>query len=230
MTEAQPPPKGRLGRPLGMEYMSAALPLRQEVALRVDLGNRIEAMALSVVEEAAFVHFDAADGKWSGIGSEARPSLLWAGERGLRRRGTSSSTRDPMIVVFVAGIILGSLDAYIVGSVLVGAYWVLGGAGVAGLFWLRFGGTYESDIVSVMVFRPGHSTGPIPPAVTVVYSAGRIQSNIQATLRVPAVVNAPLRLAREVGSFAREFQRRVNAELSPTTRAGPRSSPPPRAV
>ncbi|HTT45467.1 MAG TPA: hypothetical protein VMH38_05570, partial [Thermoplasmata archaeon] len=131
-------------------------------------------------------------------------------ERGLRRRGVTSSTAVvPIIAVFVAGSILGGLDAYIVGSPLVGVFWVLGAAATSGIFWLRYGGTYDSDLVLLTVSTSALSSGTNSDGVSVVVWAGRVRSQIHSDVRVPAIVDGPLKLAREVGSLVREFQRRV---------------------
>lgn len=177
--------------------------------MTVDPGNRAEDVARAIAEKAAFRPIDPVGFHPLGVRTGFRASWVWVGERGLRRRGTSSTTRLPMAVVFGAGILLGAVDAYIAGSVVVGAYWALGGAAVAGIFWLRYGGTYESELLSVEIARPVDSGASSSTAVSVAFAAGRIRCQIRAGLREPSAVSAPLRLAREVGSLSREFRKEV---------------------
>lgn len=145
-------------------------------------------------------------------GTFPRGSRVWVGERGLRRRGITASTAIvPIIAVFVAGSILGGLDAYIVGSPVVGILWVLGAAVTAGIFWLVYGGTYDSDFVLVTI-----SGGDVDPdvagaPVSAVFWAARVRSQIRADLRVPSVVSGPIKLAAEVGILVRRFQRKVTS-------------------
>jgi len=211
--------KGRIAGRIDLDYLPG-FPLRQEVALPFDPGSQVEAVTRAVVEEAGYSFYGASDARPPPDGTVSRSSVSWTGERGLRRRGTSASTRIPMAVVFVGGIVLGAVDAYITNSLLVGAYWVLGGAGVAGLFWLRYGGDYDSDLIQVTVARSAAGPPPTPRPVSVVISAARIQSQIRASVRVPAMVTGPLRLAREIGSMGREIQRRLylgGASTRPTS-------------
>jgi hypothetical protein len=175
----------------------------------------MEAVARSVLSEAGFELRE-------GVPSTGLPpgARVWVGERGLRRKGITASTAVvPIIVVFVAGSILGGLDAYIVGSPLVGVGWVLGAAAISGLFWLVYGGTYDSDVV--MLTSAATEPGPASPAgsVSAVLWAARIRSQIRADLRVPTVVSGPLKLAGEVGALARKLERKLSASAGDTSGA-----------
>jgi len=197
-------------------------PFRQEIRVPADVAARAEAAARAVLQAAGFELVP-----WSGPeetpGARAlEETRVWVGERGLRRRGVTASTAVvPIIAVFVAGAILGGLDAYIVGSPLVGILWVLGAAALSGIFWLRYGGTYDSDFVMLTLPKPRPSSGPAPGAVSVVFWAARVRSQIRSDLRVPTVVSGPLKLASEVGTLVREFQRRVAAPPAERIAAAP---------
>ena len=177
-------------------------------------------MTPSILEDAGFTPFPS-----SGLDrilgtSKDRYSLAWVGERGVRRRGMTSSTAVvPIAVVFVAGAILGGLDAYILGSPLVGVLWVLGAAATSGIFWLRFGGTYDSDLILLTV---SHRTSGDPGGAgwaSVVLWGARVRSHIQADLRLPEVVSGPIKLASEIGSLSREIRRRLVTTESGATGA-----------
>ena len=120
----------------------------------------------------------------------------------------------PIITVFLAGCVLGGLDAYIAGSLLVGVLWALGAAGVSGAFWLRYGRIYGSDLAMVTVSSLPASAPSGPGSSTVVFWAARVRSQIHSGVRIPTIVSGPLRLAREVGALSREFQRRMQEPAS----------------
>lgn len=182
-------------------------PFRQEVRLTHDPGVRVESTARAILQEAGF---DLVERPGS-VGASAPAMGIWVGERGLRRKGITSSTAVfPIIAVFVAGSILGGLDAYIVGSPVVGVFWVLGAAATSAIFWLRYGGTYDSDLVLLTVQHPSTKVGSPPLSASAVFWAARVRSQIHADLRIPSVVSGPLKLAAEVGSISREFERRIS--------------------
>jgi len=185
-------------------------PFRQEV--RVPAGARplAESTARAVLGEVGFelvalpTETTASGGGPPGLGS------VWVGERGLRRRGvTSSAAVVPIIAVFVAGSILGGLDAYIVGSPLVGIFWVLGAAGASAIFWWRYGGTYDSDLVLVTISEARSNSPPGTSSLTVVFWAARVRSQVQSDLRLPSVISGPLKLAAELGGLVRRFRQQM---------------------
>lgn len=185
-------------------------PFRQEVRVPPEAAPRAELTARAVLQAAGFeLQPRSNSGEIPGTSVPAGTGV-WVGERGLRRRGVTSSTAVvPIIAVFVAGSILGGLDAYIVGSPVVGVFWVLGAAVMSGIFWLLYGGTYDSDLVLLTVSTSGAASVVGSEGVSVVVWAGRVRSQIHSDVRVPAIVDGPLKLAREVGALVREFQRRV---------------------
>lgn len=224
MTTSQvrrPRARPRLGRPLDLSSV-AGFPLRQQLRIASDPESRAEAVGRAVLEEAGFVHLERSGVEEASTGSSPSPSLTWVGERGVRRQGVTSSTAVvPMIVVFAAGAILGGLDAYILGSPEVGIFWVLGAAATSGLFWLIYGGTYDSDLILLSVSRPAPTATASATSVVIVLWAARIRSQIRADRRFPSVVSGPLKLAAEVGQLVRELDRRMARPTPGPRRAGP---------
>lgn len=184
-----------------------------------DLAPNADAIAKSVLGSAGFV---TASLYGTDNPSDGGNSRYWIGERGIRRRSVTSSTAViPIVAVFVAGSILGGLDAYIVGSPLVGIFWVLGAAVASLVFWVRFGGTYDSDLVMVTVARASETTSAT--TLPVVFWGARIRSQNHSDVREPSVVSGPLKLAAEIGALVREFERRTSprsarAPLAPRAR------------
>jgi len=173
--------------------------------------SRAETTAAAVLQAAGFDLVRRSGSDSALVGAFPGDAHVWLGERGLRRRGVTASTAVvPIIAVFVAGSILGGLDAYITGSPLVGILWVLGSAVTAGIFWLVYGGTYDSELamVTLSTSRPIADAGP--QDVALVLWAARVRSQVHSDLRVPSVVDGPLKLAREVGALVREVERRLN--------------------
>ncbi|MGA7476521.1 MAG: hypothetical protein WBW47_04800 [Thermoplasmata archaeon] len=187
--------------------------LRQDVPLSVDLGPRVQAVARAVLDEAGFERVRRSGPSGRAIGAPFGQASAWVGERGVRRRGgTASNAIPPIVTLFLAGCILGGLDAYILGSLLAGALWVLVSAGAAGAFWLLYGRLYDSDVAMVTFSDPLSGTPSRPGSVSVIFWAARVRSHIHSGVRVPTIVSAPMRLATEVGVLSREFQRRMMSE------------------
>lgn len=199
-------------------------PFRQEARVTGDILPRAEDAARDVLGKAGF-ELVRRPGPEHVAGANPPGDLrVWIGERGLRRRGvTASAAVVPIIAVFVAGSILGGLDAYIVGSPLVGILWVLGAAATSGVFWLVYGGTYDSELVMLTLgnLKPTSDVGPV--VVSTVFWAARVRSQIRSDIRVPTVVDGPLKLAAEVGSLVRDFERRVSLPPTPHARPPPTS-------
>ena len=218
------PRKRRWGTPALDLSSGLRFGLRQEVRLAVNPGPPAEATAHAVLTDAGF---DTVRRKGSPQGSLGAPfdsAGAWAGERGLRRReGTASVVWAPMITVFLAGCVLGGLDAYIVASPLVGVYWALGAAGASGAFWLRYGRIYDSDLALVTFSTPPSGAPPGSGPLSVFFWAARVRSQIHSGVRVPTIVSGPMRLAREVGALSREYERRMqrvgSGGRSPTARS-----------
>ena len=210
LTTSRNPRKRRWGTPPLDLSSGLRFALRQEVRLSVEAGPRTEATAHTLLAEAGF---EPVRKRGPPGGSDAPPAALaggWVGERGLRRRGgTAPVVWAPIITVFLAGCVLGGLDAYIAGSILVGVFWALGAAGASGAFWLRYGRIYDSDLAMVTISSPPAGPPSGLGSTTVVFWAVRVRSQIHSGVRIPTIVSGPLRLAREVGALSREFQRRM---------------------
>jgi hypothetical protein len=205
------PPKRRWGTPDLDLSSGLRFALRREVPLPAEPGPRAEAVARAVLEEAGFERVRRAVPSGTLGGAPSAKASGWVGERGVRRRpGTAPNAVPPIVTLFLAGCVLGGLDAYILGSVIAGALWVVVAAGAAGAFWLLYGRVYDSDLAMVTFSEPS----PGPPAgagsVSAVFWAARVRSHIHAGVRVPTIVTAPMRLASEVGVLSREFLRRIS--------------------
>ena len=173
-------------------------------------GPQAETTAHAVLMDAGFDPVRRRGSLEGSVGAPFDSPGAWVGERGLRRReGTASVVWAPMITVFLAGCVLGGLDAYIVGSLLVGVLWALGAAAVSSAFWLRYGRIYDSDLALVTFSTPPSGAPLGPGSVSVFFSAARVRSQIHSGVRVPIIVSGPMRLAREVGALSREYERRM---------------------
>lgn len=193
---------------------------RREVRCSVGPRLRVAETARAVLNEAGFelVRSPARGGRLSGAPSTK--VAVWVGERGVRRRGGTTSTAVvPIITVLVAGGILGGFDAFLVGSLLVIGYWMLGAVAVAAAFWLRYGRAYDSDLAMVTLSDPA----PSPGTVSVVFWAARVRSQVHSGVRIPTNAGGPVWLAAELGAVAREFERRIS---EPVGREGSASASP----
>jgi hypothetical protein len=135
------------------------------------------------------------------------------GERKVRRVATSASMRASIAVLLGAGIGLGGLDMIIIGSVLYALPWV-GVAGVgAFLLWLRYGRTYQSEVigVSVALSPPADGNAPTDTSVgrtaEVAWRVGRIRSVAFAGARTALdVEDCPVALMDALVLAVRRFQ------------------------
>jgi hypothetical protein len=222
---------GRLGRPFDLSSVGG-LPLLQEVVLRSDPGSEVEKVSRTILEKAGYRQLRVT-GLENVLGSSTdRFSLVWVGERGLRRREFGSLTAAiPIVVVLVAGAVLGGLDAYVAGSLLVAFYWMLGAAVVSAVFWFRYGRAYDSDLVFLSVSRPVSGGAVSSSTVSIILRAGRVVSHSWAERRVPIGVSGTFKLAAEVGALSREFRRRLSTSSTEVPSApGPARSEQPAAT
>ncbi|MGP8073139.1 MAG: hypothetical protein ACLPZM_08470 [Thermoplasmata archaeon] len=123
--------------------------------------------------------------------------------------------------LFAAGLILGGFDTVAVGNLYVLLPWVFVAAGIAGLFWYRWGRSYESDVL-VVQWEGGKTVGPIPPSTPVpqlVWWSGRVRSDIRGRARTAVSVEYITPLASELGDLVRAFTARLAA-------SGPRGPVP----
>lgn len=185
---------------------------RKEVRLPSDPGPSVEATAQAVLTEAGFEPVRLPRSPKDAGNSLPTDPEAWVGERWLpRRRGTASTTRTPILTLFVGAGLLGGLDAYIANSPVILGYWLLGAAVVALVFWARYGRTYDTDVAMVSVSRTAPNTTPGSGSTAVVFGASRVRSQVHSGIRVPTGVSGPIWLAAELGDLAQEFEQRVAA-------------------
>ena len=134
-------------------------------------------------------------------------------ERKVRRVATSRSMRVSMAILVGAGAGLGGLDLFVAGSWVYAVPWVLVAAVGAFLLWLRYGRSYESEVVAVSVLpstaAPERPTGGAsgPDAALVTWSAGRIRSVAFAGVRAAVdVKDCPVSLMEALAQMVRRFQ------------------------
>ena len=131
------------------------------------------------------------------------------GERRVRRTATSSSTRASMSVLIASGALLGLLDAFVVGSAILLIPWVGVGVGAAGFIWLRYGRTYQSEVIAVVpVSTTAGSDDPGGPANPpgLLWSVGRVRSVGYAGSRTTVgVPDCPVSLIDTLTAVVRRF-------------------------
>jgi len=116
--------------------------------------------------------------------------------------------------LFAGGMVLGAFDTVAVGNPIVILPWVLVAAGIAALFWYRWGRSYESDVVAVTWQAGGASrVGDGPPMSTVprlVWWGGRVRSDIRGGSRTAVQAEYVTPLAGELGTLARALAKRLD--------------------
>jgi hypothetical protein len=121
-----------------------------------------------------------------------------------------------MAVLLAAGVGLGALDVLVGGSWMYAVPWVV----VAGLgsllLWLRYGRSYESEVVAVSLRPlPAEASRPAgaksrPGESLVLWSAGRIRSVAFAGVRAAVdVKDCPVTLMDTLAQMVRQFQAAV---------------------
>ncbi len=144
------------------------------------------------------------------------------GERRVRRTATSSSTRASMAVLIASGALLGLLDAFVVGSAILLIPWLGVGVGAAGFIWLRYGRTYESEVIAVApALTTSASDDPVDSSGSpaLVWSVGRVRSVGYAGSRTAVgVPDCPVSLIDTLTAVARRF----DSELGEPSTDGPR--------
>jgi len=131
-------------------------------------------------------------------------------ERKVRQVATSRSMRASMAVLVGAGVGLGALDAFLVGSWVWGTPWVAVAGVGAFLLWLRYGRTYESEVLAAFVAPPsageaGQGTATSPAVV--LWTVGRVRSVAFSGARAAIdVVDCPVALMETLAQVVRRFQ------------------------
>ena len=138
-------------------------------------------------------------------------------ERRVRRVATGTSMRVSIAVLVGAGVGLGALDMIIAGSVIYALPWVGVAAVGAFLLWLRYGRTYQSEVMEVLVAvaptSPGRSSIQTGSGRTaeVVWRVGRIRSVAFAGIRAAVdIEDCPVTLMEALVGAVRRFQSQAN--------------------
>lgn len=212
------PPTARRAAPL-RSADRLSLPVGQDVLARVHpergidraIREAVAAGGFSVVESTLTIPGDS-------TGSSNRPaSGILIAERKVRRVATSGSMRVSIIVLVAAGAGLGGLDLFVGGSWTYAVPWVVIAAVGAFLLWLRYGRSYESEVIAVSLIGlpaepsslPDAQPPPGGPSETslVRWSAGRIRSVAFAGIRAAVdVKDCPIPLMDALTQAVRKFQ------------------------
>lgn len=200
-------------------------PLRYADRLTLPVGQKVSASGrsrdalvrgiLSVVGQSDFTIVEstlgsAAEAPAADDGGDAGGLIA---ERKVRRVATGAPMRTSIAVLLGAGIGLGGLDMIIAGSVIYAVPWIaLAGIG-AFLLWLRYGRTYQSELMAVAVSYPRPSPGGAPfdassgPTAEVYWSVGRIRSVAFAGARAAVdVEDCPVALMETLVRVLRRFR------------------------
>lgn len=154
----------------------------------------------------------AAPGVSTGGPSQPAAGTLIA-ERKVRRVATSRSMRFSMAVLVSAGVGLGALDVLVAGSWTFAVPWVVVAGIGSFLLWLRYGRSYESEVVAISLRPlPAEASRPAegesrPGESLVLWSAGRIRSVAFAGVRAAVdVKDCPVTLMETLAQMVRQFQ------------------------
>lgn len=154
-------------------------------------------------------------------GATASPDRIASGtliaERKVRRVATSRSMRFSIVVLLAAGAGLGGLDLIVGGSWTYAVPWVVVAAVGAFLLWLRYGRSYESEVIAVSLLALPDEPSPPPGADShpegrareslILWSAGRIRSVAFAGVRAALdVKDCPVPLMDALTQAVRKFQ------------------------
>jgi len=194
----------RLALPVGQS--AAAPPPRREDIVE-EIQKAVAAGGFALVESS----LPRPPGPGDGTGGSPFGTLI--AERKIRRVTTSQSMRVSMAVLLGAGAGLGGLDLIVGGSWIYAAPWVVVAGVGAFLLWLRYGRSYESEVVAVSVLplataRVSGTGGVTAPEATMVrWSAGRIRSVAFAGARAAVdVKDCPVPLMEALAQMVRRFQ------------------------
>lgn len=115
---------------------------------------------------------------------------------------------------------MGVLESVLAGSVVYALPWVLGTLGIAYLFWLRFGRTYESEVIVVAMdgaaVAPERQMPSAEEASSVTWRAGEVLSVLHGGQRTAVAVAAcPPWLLRELTLTMYRFENRPEVPPPP---------------
>ncbi len=166
------------------------------------ISNAVEWGGFTVVESS----LGTALGSGNPVGP-GEPGELYA-ERHVRRVAAGRPVRASIAALVGAGAALGGLDAYVVGSMILAAPWVAAGVFVALFLWLRYGRSYESEVVGVALLPPEAGSPGEQPGV--VWTAGRIRSvTLGGSRAAVEVVDCPVALMEALSRMVHRFESEV---------------------
>lgn len=191
------------------------LPVGQQVSVPIGSADSVVEGILSAVKGGGFALVETTWGSLpatrASVGDGFSGGSLIA-ERKVRRVPTARSMRVSMAVLLAAGVGLGGLDMLIGGSVTYAVPWVAVAAVGTFLLWLRYGRTYESEVmaVSASVSAPTLDASSRPSAA-VAWSVGRIRSVAFAGARAAVEVqDCPVSLMEALVRAVRQFQSKAD--------------------
>ncbi len=195
-----------------------ALPVGQKVPVPLRAQKRVVSAVSNAVRMAGFAIVQSSLPTSPGASGALRPGesgVLYA-ERNVRRVATQRPVRASIAVLVGAGAALGGLDAYVVGAVILAVPWVASGVFVALFLWLRYGRSYESDVVAVVLLEPGSSTPDTTGGASsgerssALWTAGRVRSVTFAGTRMAVgVVDCPVSLMETLARMVHRFESEV---------------------
>jgi len=197
----------RVTLPVGQNVRA---PLRIEGGLDQAIREVVRAGGFSVVQSSLAAVREPAPSP----GEVASGTLI--AERKVRRVATSRSMRFSIVVLVGAGVGLGALDVLVGGSWTYAVPWVVVAGIGSFLLWLRYGRSYESEVVAVSLLPlptgPSRHPSPVPGPEDslVLWSAGRIRSVAFAGTRAAVdVKDCPVPLMETLAQMVHQFQAAV---------------------
>lgn len=185
--------------PPWLPTLSLAASLRfsvgQSVALRAVPAGRALAQAEETLRERGFrvsPPASSAVAKASG-GAGSEGVTVRVAERDVRRGPMDRPVVEAVVALLGGGIVLGVVETLLAGTPFYAGPWVLGAALVSLALWLRYGRTFESDVIVALVrarVDAGGSGGedlasarPASP-VEVLWQTGRVRSVLHGGRRI----------------------------------------------
>lgn len=223
MVPAQPPAprpvrqrRGLLPAPELTLPGDLALPFRQELRVPVGDWGTLTPHIAATLEAAGYRVVGSARPRRSKRPPLSPPSAsVTVGERNRHPIRMLRPMRASIWALFAGGLVLGAFDTIAVGNPLVLIPWVLVAAGIAALFWYRWGRSYESDVVAVTWHAGrGGEEGGVPAASAVprlVWWAGRVRSDIRGASRTAVAAEYVTSLAGELGNLTRALAARLES-------------------
>lgn len=222
MATGSPPPSGpapgresRLTVPLWVPDLSK-LADRRAADVPADAAGNVEAALRACFQSVGFRVLSSSSPSDPRAGGRARFGLI--AERDLEPVLSSSRHLVAIWGLVGCGIVLGVVDAIVVGSVVVAVPWIGIFAAGAILLRVRVGGAYTSDVIVAVVRGTGNSPTGASAPVGVTWYGGRVRSEgVMGPWRgrVPVQVSSTIPVTAALDWIAREFRRRMGlpAEL-----------------